>query len=148
MAVKGSVFLVTEYRVESDPAMKVHYLPEDPGVCAVGEKVEMKFANIVWGLVMLGGAIYLVLYFKQPMDAHETAEQVATEFSKLCVGKHENVPTDARRFQHLDLAWLETPRSWVMDAVGVCHLPGGLSGSGTNDERFGQPGSRCVHSRR
>ena len=108
-------------RVESDPAMKVHYLPEDPSVCAVGEKVETKFANIIWGLVMLGGAIYLVLYFKQPMDAHETAEQVATEFSKLCVGKHEYVPTDARRFQHLDLAWLDSSRQ-KLESLGFSFL--------------------------
>src|SRR5688572_26782604 len=35
-------------RVESDPAITVHYLPEDPKICAAGEKVEMKFGNILW----------------------------------------------------------------------------------------------------
>jgi hypothetical protein len=93
-------------RVESDPAMKVHYLPEDPKVCVAGETVQLKFWNIVWGLGFLASAIYLVLYFKQPIDEHEAAEQVASEFGKLCVGQYEYAPADARKFGHLDLAWL------------------------------------------
>ena len=97
-------------RVESDPAVKVHYLPEDPKVCAAGETVTLKFANILWGVAFLGGAVFLILYFKQPLDEHEAAEQVASSVGQLCVGKYEYAPVDARRYQHLDLAWLDASK--------------------------------------
>ena len=97
-------------RVEADPAIKVHYLPENPKVCVAGETVKLKFWNIVWGVVFLAGGIYLVLYFKQPTNEKEAAQQVADELQKLCVGENEYVPADARQFKHLDLAWLDASK--------------------------------------
>jgi hypothetical protein len=108
-------------RVESDPAVKVHYLPEDPKICAAGETVKMKFSNILWGLVFLGGAVYLVLYFKQPIDGHEAAEQVAASVGQLCIGKYEYGPAEARRFPHLDLAWLDASRQ-KLESLGFGFL--------------------------
>src|SRR5262249_12889297 len=34
----------------------VHYLPEDPSYCQIGETVEVRYKNIGWGLVFIFGA--------------------------------------------------------------------------------------------
>jgi hypothetical protein len=108
-------------RVESDPVVKVHYLPEDPRICAAGETVKMKFGNILWGLGFLGGAVFLILYFKQPIDEDEAAEHVAASVGQLCIGKHEYAPVDARRFKHLDLAWLNASQQ-KLESLGFGFL--------------------------
>ncbi|HTD65644.1 MAG TPA: hypothetical protein VK846_03815, partial [Candidatus Limnocylindria bacterium] len=92
------------------PKVKVHYLPNDPKVCAAGQTVEIKFGSLVTGLFMVAGAVLLIVFFKQPLDEQEAAEAVVSEFGKLCVGHHEYAPADARRFPHLDLAWLDAAR--------------------------------------
>ncbi len=108
-------------RVASDPAVTVYYLADDPKVCAAGDAVELKFSNILWGVVMLGGGVFLLIYFKQPIDEHEAAEEVAEEVSRLCIGKHEYAPVDARRFRHLDLEWLNAAQE-KLEELGLPFL--------------------------
>jgi hypothetical protein len=40
--------------------IKVHYLPEAPSVCAVGETVSLQYMDILLGAVFLGTAIFLI----------------------------------------------------------------------------------------
>lgn len=103
------------------PRVKVHYLPGNPKVCAAGESVETKFGNLVTGLFMVAGAVFLIVFFKQPLDEHEAAEFVASEIGKLCVGKHEYALADVRRFPHLDRVWLDAARQ-RLESLGFVFL--------------------------
>jgi len=63
--------------------VKVHYLPEDPTVCQAGETVALRFGNLLWGLVSLLGAGYLMLFFQQPTDPKEAVEQLGESVKTL-----------------------------------------------------------------
>jgi len=61
----------------------VHYLPEDPIVCQAGETVALRFGNLLWGLVSLLGAGYLMLFFQQPAGPKEAVEQLGESVKTL-----------------------------------------------------------------
>jgi len=57
-------------------SVKVHYLAEDPTICAAGEKVEMRYGQALFGLVLLAGVAYLIVSFRQPDDREELVDAV------------------------------------------------------------------------
>jgi hypothetical protein len=104
--VKRSVFNSVNV---SDP-IKVHYLPECPSICALGETVPLEYSNIIWGAGFLGGAIFLMLFIKQPADHEEAVDVVAREVNFLKTTHHEWSHANPKQFPHLDSAFYDTTK--------------------------------------
>jgi hypothetical protein len=102
--VKRSLFEAVNV---ADP-IKVHYLPEDPSICALGETISLQYANIIWGAVFLIGTTVLIIFFKQPANHEELVDSLQQNIEFLKVTHHEWVPADSKKFKHLDLAFYDT----------------------------------------
>ena len=76
----------------ADPSVKVHYLAEDPAICAAGDTVELRYGNLLWGVVFLFVAGYLFVFFKKPADADEAVEEIEANLKPLTQAKHDWVP--------------------------------------------------------
>jgi hypothetical protein len=83
----------------------VHYLAEDPSICQAGETVELRYGYLLFGILMLFGAVYLTLNFERPADVDEAAENIDKAFKTLCVREYEYRSVKANQFKHLDLAY-------------------------------------------
>jgi len=94
-------------RAVATGTVKLHYLPSNPAICQAGEKVETKFGTLVIGVLMLGGGVWLLLFYRQPLDQQEMAETVANQLEPLCEPQHEYARVDARQCRHLDLAFYD-----------------------------------------
>lgn len=81
-------------------SVKVRYLPEDPAICAAGEKVDISYQWLVWGLFEFLGGIYLLWFYR---DARR-------QLAKLCVEEHQFETVNAVDYPHLDLAFYEEGR--------------------------------------
>ena len=46
----------------------VHYLAEDPNNCQIGEAVELRYGNVLWGIVFVFAAGYMLVNFRRPVD--------------------------------------------------------------------------------
>jgi hypothetical protein len=87
--------------------VKVHYLPDNPTTCVAGETVQVKYGKIVWGIVFLGAAVFLIIFFREAADEDEAREMIEESLRPLCEDQHNYAPVDARRFKHLDLAYYD-----------------------------------------
>ncbi len=89
--------------------VKVRYLPADPAICAVSEKVNTPLENLLFGAsfmrLLLGGMLVLA-----PLIMKWTARTIVKQTRVLTTPEHEHVPVDAREFRHLDLAWYDAAR--------------------------------------
>src|SRR6266404_3047674 len=63
----------------------VFYLPEDPEICAAGEKVEIRYGGLVFGIFLVGLAAY-VSWFYSPSG------RIKKHLKKLMQERHEYVP--------------------------------------------------------
>jgi hypothetical protein len=93
--------------------VKVWYLPDDPTVCAAGEKVETRYGNIVMAVVFVGIGIFLIITFNKPANADEAAEQIAKQTSILTVPRYEYAPANPENFKHLDIEFYDQGRRWL-----------------------------------
>jgi hypothetical protein len=84
-------------------SVRVHYLPEDPAICQVGEAVELRYGTLLWGIVIIFGAVYLLVFFAQPADKKEMVESLDEHAKTLALGEFEYASVDAKKFKHLDL---------------------------------------------
>src|SRR3569833_2990533 len=86
-------------------AVQVHYLPEDPRNCQIGEAVQIRYGNILWGIVFLFAAGYTVVNFKRPVDEVEAAEKIGEQVQTLSLDRFEYVSVKAEDFKNVDLAF-------------------------------------------
>jgi hypothetical protein len=85
--------------------VKVFYLAEDPTICAAGEKVDMRYGNLLWGIGVLAIAVYLIKTFNHPSTLEEVAENIEKSFSRIQVPKYEYAPANAAEFTEVDQAF-------------------------------------------
>ena len=99
----------------------VHYLAEDPSVCQVGETVELRYKNILWGIFFICVSGYLVVNFGRPNapgilknaglpDATEAAQKLSKTVQTLSIERFEYISVKAENFKHLDLAFYDEIR--------------------------------------
>ena len=82
---KGSVSRETYERAAQDRTVKLTYLPSDPTVFQFGEKAEAKSGLIIFGAVVLFGALgflgYLFVQWKSSQGQSTVAEQTPGSFT-------------------------------------------------------------------
>jgi hypothetical protein len=106
---------------QNNPKVRVFYLAEDPTICAVGETVKLRYGHLLFGILALLGAGYLLVFFKAPADEEEAVEGIEDGLKNLTKSKFEYAPADARRFRHLDLAFYDDLRK-NLEAQGYRHV--------------------------
>jgi uncharacterized protein DUF3592 len=87
--------------------VKVHYLAGDPAVCALGERVETRYGNLLWGIALVIIGVFLT---KQPASLEELAVKIEGHFKTLTHQRYEYTPADPKDFQHLDLSFYNESR--------------------------------------
>lgn len=118
-------------RVEVDKAVyqsvqvgsdvRVHYLPDNPAVCQAGDAVELRYGNLIWGIVFILGAGYLIVFYRQPADTQEAVESIGERVKTLSIPKFEYVSVNAQNFRRLDLAFYDEGRRYL-EARGFRYL--------------------------
>jgi hypothetical protein len=83
-------------------SVKAHYLAADPTICALGERVETRYGNLLWGIALVAIGLFLT---KQPVTLEELAVKIEGHFKTLTHPRYEYAPADPKNFQHLDLAF-------------------------------------------
>ncbi len=101
--------------------VKVFYLAEDPTICAAGEKVDMRYSNVLWGIGVLAVAVYLIKTFNHPGSLEEVAENIEKHFSRLQAPKYEYAPANAAEFTEVDQAFYDDARQ-QMEQQGYAML--------------------------
>ncbi|MDB6123082.1 MAG: hypothetical protein JWQ71_2075 [Pedosphaera sp.] len=96
----------------------VHYLPEDPTICAAGPTIETPYRNLICGIIFGGVTIFFVIGFLQISKA---ATNIQTSFDLLKQPRFEYAPADLREFKHLDPAFYENSRL-LLEQHGYTHL--------------------------
>ncbi len=91
-------------------SVTVHYLAEDPAICQAGDVVEMRYGNLLWGVVFLFGAGYLLVFFRRPADKEEAVESIGEHVKTLSITRFEYISVEARNFKRLDLAFYDEGR--------------------------------------
>ena len=102
-------------------SVKVYYLSENPAICQAGDVVELRYSNLVWGVVFIFGAGYLLVFFQQPADKEEAVESIGEHVKTLSLAQFEYVSVKAENFKHLDLAFYDAGRNHL-EALGYRHL--------------------------
>jgi hypothetical protein len=115
--VSGSVY----QSVSIGSTVKVHYLLEDPAICQAGDTVELRYGNLLWGIVFILGAGYLLVFFRQPADKQEAVESIGEHVKTLSITQFEYVSVKAEDFKHLDLAFYDQGRRHL-EALGYRFL--------------------------
>ncbi len=86
------------------------YLAEDPTICAAGDKVDMRYSNLLWGFGVLAVAVFLIKTFNQPGTLEEVADNIEKSFSRLQQTKYEYAPANAADFTEVDQAFYDDAR--------------------------------------
>jgi hypothetical protein len=102
-------------------SVRVHYLPENPTICQVGEAVELHYGNLLWGIGFIFCAVYLFVFFAQPADEKEAVESINEGVKTLALNQYEYVSVDAGKFKHLDLTYYDTTRQ-QLEGIGYRFL--------------------------
>ena len=89
---------------EGDP-VPVHYLEEDPSNCQIGDNVELRYGNILWGIVFVFAGGYTLVYFRRPADEAEAAEHIGESVKTLALEHFEYASVKAEDFKNVDLAF-------------------------------------------
>lgn len=92
---------------QNSGSVKAHYLAGDPTICALGEQVETRYGNLLWGIALVIIGVFLT---KQPATLEEVAEKIEGHFKTLTHQRYEYAPADPKDFQHLDLAFYNDSR--------------------------------------
>jgi hypothetical protein len=85
--------------------VQVHYLPEDPTNCQIGDAVEIRYGTIVWGIVFLFAGGYLWVNFKVPADETEAAGMIGEKVKTLALDHFEYASVKAEDFKNVDLSF-------------------------------------------
>jgi hypothetical protein len=104
---KVKVSSETFQNAEVGSQVKAYYLPENPNVCAAGETVDLRYGTLVFGLLALAGAIFLLCTRNQTASVDELAEKIEARLQPLMVNKFEYQKVEAREFPHLDLSFYD-----------------------------------------
>jgi hypothetical protein len=67
-------------------SVKVHYLAADPAICALGEQVETRYGNLLWGIALVIIGAFLM---KQPATLEEVAVKIEGHFKTLTHQRYE-----------------------------------------------------------
>jgi hypothetical protein len=94
--------------VKEGDAVQVHYLAEDPTNCQIGTVVELRYGNILWGIVFIFAAGYTIVNFRQPVDESETAENIDRRVKTLELEHFEYISVKAENFKNVDLTFYNT----------------------------------------
>ena len=97
--------------------VKVWYLSENPTVCAAGDKVELRYGNILWSLGFLGVSIFLILTFNKSSGGGNVGKQLGL----LTVSSFEYAPANPDNFTHLDMEFYDQGRPWL-ESLGYVFL--------------------------
>ncbi len=90
--------------------IKVWYLPEDPTICAAGEKVDIRYGTIFLAVVFVGFGIFLIVTFN---SADKTAERIEKQASILSVPRFEYAPANPENFKQLDMEFYNQGQRWL-----------------------------------
>jgi hypothetical protein len=90
--------------------VKAWYLAEEPTICAAGETVDLRYGNLVYGLIAFVGAAFLWFTRNQATTEEELAEKLEARLKPMMVERFEYVPTRPEQFAHLDLAFYDNAR--------------------------------------
>jgi hypothetical protein len=91
-------------------AVKAYYLAEDPTVCAAGPTVDLRYGNLLFGLVVLAGAVFLWVTRNRPSEMDDLAEKIEGHLKPLMVERFDYAPVVAQEFAHLDQAFYDNSR--------------------------------------
>ncbi len=91
--------------------VKVRYLPASPTICTAGEKVDITYQWLFWGLFELLGGLYLLWFYR---DARR-------QLANLCVEEHQFATVNAMDYRHLEFAFYEEGRR-VLETYGYQFL--------------------------
>ncbi|HWX21116.1 MAG TPA: DUF3592 domain-containing protein [Candidatus Binatia bacterium] len=91
-------------------AVKAYYLAEDPTVCAAGQTVDLRYGNLLFGLVVLAGAVFLWVTRNRSSEMDDLAEKIEGHLKPLMVERFDYAPVRAQEFGHLDLAFYDNAR--------------------------------------
>ena len=95
---------------ERGDVVQVHYLPENPSICQIGDTVQLKYGNIVWGIVFILGAGYLLVNFNRPANESEAAERIAERVKILAQDHFQYISVKAENFKNVDLNFYDSVR--------------------------------------
>ena len=102
-------------------SIKVHFLPNDLSVIQGGSSVEIPWASMPLGLLILGGGVLLIVLRKQPTNRCELAESAAENLAALCDTNQQYVPVDARQFKQADLVFYDDSQR-LLERLGFVFL--------------------------
>jgi hypothetical protein len=94
-------------------ATKAFYLPEDSSICAAGETVDLRYGNLLWGIALIGIAVFLILTFKQSGKLNALAARIEDKLKPMTELRHEYAPANLAEFNHLDLAFYDEGRRFL-----------------------------------
>jgi hypothetical protein len=91
----------------------VHYLADNPSVCAAGETVDLKYGNLLLGagviaITLFGGALY-----REGSEETKAAEAIEKNVQTLSLTKHEYATVDGKTFKHLDQGFYERGQGFL-----------------------------------
>lgn len=101
--------------------VKAWYLAEEPTICAAGETVDLRYGNLIYGLLAFLGAAFLWFTRDHPADEDELAEKLEQRLKPMMVQRFDYVPARAEQFAHLDLAFYDNARRHL-EAAGYSFL--------------------------
>lgn len=105
----------------ADRSIKVHFLPNDLSVIQGGPSVDVSWASIPFGLLILGGGVVLIVFRKQPTNRRELAESTAENLAALCDTNQQYVPADALQFKRVDMVFYDDSQR-LLERLGFVFL--------------------------
>lgn len=101
-------------------SVKVHYLPESPAICQVGNEIKTPFGLILGGIGMLLGGVFLIAIFKQSDSQEELVVRFSKHLQTMALREFKYESVQEKSFRHLDLAFYKRVQSGL-EANGSPH---------------------------
>lgn len=96
--------------------VKAWYLAEQPTICAAGATVDLRYGNLIYGLLAFLGAAFLWFTRNARSTEEELAEKLEARLKPMMVEHFDYVPARPEQFAHLDLAFYDNGRQFLEKA--------------------------------
>ena len=97
--------------------VKAFYLAENPTICAAGETVDLRYGNLLLGLVVLGGAVFLLATLNAPSETDKLAQKIEAHLQPMMRERFDYAPVRAQDFAHLDLSFYDDAGRHLLEGV-------------------------------
>jgi len=99
---------------QNSSTVNVFYLPENPDICAAGNKVVPNYSTLILGIGFLALAALLIFTLRRRPQHHEAvAEKIEASLKPLQLSRHEYAPANPANFPDLDLAFYDQTQKFL-----------------------------------